>query len=324
MAESNPSNANSALAASGPTMTRAKLEDMMISLGVAETQKEVWELVNSIDGHTPGDEELNFDDYLEIVRAKLNSKAKMQVWQAMMKGTLGNPNLNFETVLSEYRRGMIINATGAPKLDSQPQTLDETPSSLGATGGTNSVLSMSRFSERSVRREPPDDKDRRKKQEGLRILGNFATLQKGRHAEAPQQHRVSTSSRDGRRRSDVSQVSSHVSCRERDLSEPPSFQQVSGQAPLGKLEWLWNSVVADYRIKSSRPNSADGERSPTFGRPPSPSEVIMGIAKTRPKIDKRTTGFGPTKVVFEPFYSSTGRASPQSPQSPARSLGGMV
>lgn len=299
MAESNPANAN---ATGGPKMTRDKLEDMMISLGVAETRQEICDLVNSIDGRTPGDEELDFDDYLDIVRAKLDSSGNQQVFKAMMRGTLGNPHLNFETVLSEYRRAKIINAAGFRAPDSQSQAFDETSTTLGATGSASSTLALSRFSERSLRREMMEDAERRKQAEGVRILSNFASLQKARHAQRQMQPLPAVSSSDGR---------------DRDRSDDPTFQQVLGHAPLGKLEWLWNTVVQDYKIKTSRPSSAEGERTLASERPPSPTEVISSILKTRPKIDRRPVGSGPTAVVVDPAYNTTNRSNPQTPLSPS-------
>jgi len=57
---------------------------------------------------------LDFEEYLEIFRGRADSEI-FQVFKSMMEGRLGDPNLNFQTVISSHRRKLIIDATGARK-----------------------------------------------------------------------------------------------------------------------------------------------------------------------------------------------------------------
>jgi hypothetical protein len=124
-----------------------RLEDMLISLGLADRRKEVENIVQAIDDSGLG--ELDFEQYLTIVRTRADP-ALIGIFKAMIDGKLGDRNLNFRTVISGYRRGMIMDATGA----------------------------------RSVGEPEPDKKRKQEleaaKRRGTRILNNFAALQKSR------------------------------------------------------------------------------------------------------------------------------------------------
>lgn len=141
-----------ALANDGDRIDLASLENMLISLGLAETRQEVRGIVEEIDDN--GNGELDFDEYLEIFRKRTDSEI-YQVFKAMMEGKLGDQNLNFQTVISNYRRNLFIEATGA---------------------STN----------RGVRL--PSDNMNMPQEQGSRILHNFATLQRSRYAEALAAH----------------------------------------------------------------------------------------------------------------------------------------
>lgn len=123
-----------------------RLETMLISVGLASTSKEVKALVQAID--LDGNGELDFEEYLAIFRSRSNSEM-LEVFKAMMKGRLGDPRLNFENVVSTYRRQLFLEATGA------------------TTG-------------RGVRL--PADKEKPEKCET--IMQNYTNLQKSRHEEA--------------------------------------------------------------------------------------------------------------------------------------------
>jgi len=87
-----------------------KLETMLISLGLAENRKEVDKILQRIDCSVEG--ELDFEEYLDIVRTRTSSNI-YHIFKAMMEGQLGDRDLNFQTVISEYRRHRILDATGA-------------------------------------------------------------------------------------------------------------------------------------------------------------------------------------------------------------------
>merc|ERR1719356_233096 len=99
-----------------------KLENMLISLGLAADRREVASIVERIDGSSTG--ELDFEQYLEIVRTRTDSNI-FQVFKAMMEGKLGDRNLNFQTVISTYRRKLILDATGARGAKGEQQELGE-------------------------------------------------------------------------------------------------------------------------------------------------------------------------------------------------------
>jgi len=135
-----------ALATSENKIGLDRLETMLISLGLASTSKEVRKIVAKIDAD--GNEELDFEEYLEIFRAPSDNEI-FKVFKAMMEGRLGDPNLNFQTVISAYRRKLFLDATGARTM-------------------------------RHVRL--PSDKVA--PEHSAKVLQNFATLQRSRYSEA--------------------------------------------------------------------------------------------------------------------------------------------
>mmetsp|Transcript_56893 Transcript_56893/g.166607 ORF Transcript_56893/g.166607 Transcript_56893/m.166607 type:complete len:349 (+) Transcript_56893:224-1270(+) len=109
-----------ALAEGRPRIRSDKLENMLISLGLAETREEVADIVDKVDGD--GSRELDFEEYLEMVRTRADSDIFL-VFKAMMEGTLGDQNLDFQTVISSYRRTLILDATGARRVSGEQQEL---------------------------------------------------------------------------------------------------------------------------------------------------------------------------------------------------------
>eukprot|EP00927_Polykrikos_kofoidii_P038969 TRINITY_DN33406_c0_g1_i1.p1 TRINITY_DN33406_c0_g1~~TRINITY_DN33406_c0_g1_i1.p1 ORF type:complete len:381 (-),score=74.21 TRINITY_DN33406_c0_g1_i1:144-1286(-) len=102
----------------GTKMRVDKLEDMLISLGLAETRQDVLEIVETLDAERDPMSDLDFEDYLKIVRSRTDS----DIFPAMMMGKLGDRNLNFQTVISTYRRQLILdNMCERPKKKDQPR-----------------------------------------------------------------------------------------------------------------------------------------------------------------------------------------------------------
>lgn len=101
----------SAVADSDERISVEQLENMLISFGLAKSRREVAEIVSKIEGSNPA-QGLDFEEYLEIVRTRTDANV-IEVFKAMMEGKLGDKNLNFQTVLSQYRRQLLIDATGA-------------------------------------------------------------------------------------------------------------------------------------------------------------------------------------------------------------------
>lgn len=87
-----------------------QLETMFISLGLAENSKDVRALADQVDDLHLG--ELDFEQFLELVLKRTDSNL-VSVFREMASGNLGDPNLNFQTIISEYRRQLILDAAGA-------------------------------------------------------------------------------------------------------------------------------------------------------------------------------------------------------------------
>jgi len=129
------------LAGSGGTVGSEQLENMLISLGLAENRRAVSAIVETIDDLKSG--ELDFEQFLEMLRKKKDANI-LKVFKEMTEGKLGDPNLNFQTVISMYRRQSMLDAAGCGnwELGSKEQEL------------------------------------------GSKVLYNFAALQRSRHADS--------------------------------------------------------------------------------------------------------------------------------------------
>lgn len=99
-----------ALAGSNGRVCTRQLENLLISLGLADDPRDVALLVDKIDDLHTG--ELDFNQFSELVRTRSDSTT-LKVFKDMMDGKLGDWNLNFQTVLSEYRRHRILEAAGS-------------------------------------------------------------------------------------------------------------------------------------------------------------------------------------------------------------------
>lgn len=87
-----------------------ELEEMLISLGLADTRQDVQDVIAKLDDDETG--ELDFEEYLRIVCMGDADSTIFQVFKAMLQGKLGDKNLNFPNVISTYRRKLILDATG--------------------------------------------------------------------------------------------------------------------------------------------------------------------------------------------------------------------
>lgn len=99
-----------ALAGNNGRVCMRQLENLLISLGLADDPTDVAALVDKIDDLHTG--ELDFNQFSELVRTRSDSTT-LKVFKDMMDGKLGDWNLNFQTVLSEYRRHRILEAAGS-------------------------------------------------------------------------------------------------------------------------------------------------------------------------------------------------------------------
>eukprot|EP00931_Biecheleriopsis_adriatica_P104470 TRINITY_DN79140_c0_g1_i1.p1 TRINITY_DN79140_c0_g1~~TRINITY_DN79140_c0_g1_i1.p1 ORF type:complete len:357 (+),score=78.63 TRINITY_DN79140_c0_g1_i1:110-1180(+) len=94
------------------------LEDMLISLGIANNKKEVDELVDKIDDLKT--RELDFNQFLDLIRARSDYNT-LRVFKDMMEGQLGDRHLDFRTVISEHRRKLILDASGSRSTSTEQQ-----------------------------------------------------------------------------------------------------------------------------------------------------------------------------------------------------------
>mmetsp|Transcript_86348 Transcript_86348/g.239445 ORF Transcript_86348/g.239445 Transcript_86348/m.239445 type:complete len:323 (-) Transcript_86348:28-996(-) len=207
-----------ALAESNDRISLQRLENMLISLGLADNRREVEGTVERINSSGSG--ELDFEEYLELVRTRTDSNM-IRVFQAMMEGKLGDQNLHFHTVLSTYRRQLMLDATGARSAKGKQQEL------------------------------------------GVKVLENFAALQRARHAEAVQHAET------------VGPFDLTTSAR-----AALALPFAEGPEPaVGPLEVLWRSVCREQGLYSSRPASADGRSRRTVEKPQTPEAIIQSIVK---------------------------------------------
>jgi len=87
-----------------------ELETMLISLGLAENPRDVRVWADQVDDLKVG--ELDFEQFLELVLRR-NDSNLVTVFMHMASGKLGNANLNFQTLISAYRRQLFLDASGA-------------------------------------------------------------------------------------------------------------------------------------------------------------------------------------------------------------------
>jgi hypothetical protein len=99
----------------------SELEEMLISLGLADTRQDVQDVIAKLDGDETG--ELDFEEYLRIVCMGDAESTIFQVFKAMLQGKLGDRNLNFPNVISTYRRKLILDATGVGSWEKYEKSL---------------------------------------------------------------------------------------------------------------------------------------------------------------------------------------------------------
>eukprot|EP00930_Biecheleria_cincta_P039521 TRINITY_DN27166_c0_g2_i1.p1 TRINITY_DN27166_c0_g2~~TRINITY_DN27166_c0_g2_i1.p1 ORF type:complete len:312 (+),score=63.61 TRINITY_DN27166_c0_g2_i1:41-937(+) len=109
-----------ALAGKNGMLKLEQVEDLFISLGMANDQAEVATLVNKVDDLKA--RELDFEQFLELVFARKDPRY-LKRFRDMMDGSLGSKNLDFQTVLSQYRRELFFDASGYRSVSTERQIL---------------------------------------------------------------------------------------------------------------------------------------------------------------------------------------------------------
>ncbi|CAE7425054.1 unnamed protein product [Symbiodinium sp. CCMP2592] len=145
------------------------IEDMLIALGVVNTQDEVSGLIDKIDDQKT--RELDFEQFLELITVRNDSKT-IRVFREMLEGKLGDRNLNFQTVLSQYRRQRLLDGSGCMERCSPEQR------ELGCKVLKNfTELTRNRNRRRNPRDEVLELLDEEEKEEAP--LGGMKTLWRG-------------------------------------------------------------------------------------------------------------------------------------------------
>ena len=87
-----------------------ELEEPLIALGLAENRKQVEEMVKVVD--IDGSGQIEFEEFLEIVKGDKESAPISKFFKGLIDGKLIKDSkvLPFKTVVSSYRRRMIMNA----------------------------------------------------------------------------------------------------------------------------------------------------------------------------------------------------------------------
>ena len=87
-----------------------ELEEPLIALGLAENRQQVEEMIQSVDSDSSG--QIEFGEFLEIVRGNKDSAPISKFFRGLIEGKLVKDSkvLPFRTVVSSYRRKMIMNA----------------------------------------------------------------------------------------------------------------------------------------------------------------------------------------------------------------------
>merc|ERR1712054_556980 len=93
------------------TLRLDQFEDMLVCLDLAKSRKDVRAYMEVIQ-HNVVDNQINFEDFLRAFESQLDNST-MDVLKQLLQGRYDPRDLDFPTFISERRRELIINATGA-------------------------------------------------------------------------------------------------------------------------------------------------------------------------------------------------------------------
>jgi len=93
------------------TLRLDQFEDMLVCLDLAKSKKDVRAYMEVIQ-HNVVDNQINFEDFLKAFESQLDN-ATMEVLKQLLQGIYDSRDLDYPTFISERRRELIINATGA-------------------------------------------------------------------------------------------------------------------------------------------------------------------------------------------------------------------
>jgi len=93
------------------TLRLDQFEDMLVCLDLAKSRKDIRAYMEVIQDHVV-DRQINFPDFLKTFESQLDG-AEMVVLKQLLQGSYDSRDLDFPTFISERRRELILNATGA-------------------------------------------------------------------------------------------------------------------------------------------------------------------------------------------------------------------
>ena len=93
----------------GESIGQEEMEKPMIGLGFAETPYEVAKMIRAVDADGSG--MIEFDEFLDIIKGSGSSENKISIFfKDMVKGKIGDPNLNFDIMVNDIRRRDMLNS----------------------------------------------------------------------------------------------------------------------------------------------------------------------------------------------------------------------
>jgi len=154
----------------GPTglISGEQIEDLLISLGVVNTQDEVAGLIARVDDRKT--QQLDFEQFLELITVRTDSKT-IAVFRDMLEGKLGDNNLNFQTVLAQYRRQRLLEGSGAGATTPEQQE-------MGCKVLKN-YAELTRSRSQHLKRDPEEEQELKMFDVAEAPLGGMKTMWRG-------------------------------------------------------------------------------------------------------------------------------------------------
>eukprot|EP00398_MALV-I-01_sp_L67-1_P000920 gene920-230_t len=142
------------------------LEEVLTSLGLADSREAVKRMVEAVDEDASG--LIEFNEFLQVIKKSDDTSAVFKVFKTLMDGELGDSQLSFPLVVSTYRRKMLIDA-------------------LMATGprkvrGQRILRTQKAMLEAQMQRESMKDAFNKQMQEGRKIKAAYKAAKKNRQS----------------------------------------------------------------------------------------------------------------------------------------------
>ena len=159
----------------------SELEEVLTSLGLAESREAVKRMIDVVDADGSG--LIEFNEFLTIIKKSDDASAVFKVFKSLMDGELGDSQLSFPLVVSTYRRKMLIDALMA--------------SGARKARGQRILRTQKAMLEAQIQRQNQKDLYERQLQEGKKIK-EAAKAKRAHLGVAPRDSRISQISLQGR------------------------------------------------------------------------------------------------------------------------------